>query len=56
MRIQEVTITKVRNKGSNAIEWNVDLNGTPFGKIWTFKAAGEVHPYHVKRRCDGPFR
>lgn len=47
-RIQNVTVTKVRNSGSNMIEFNVDLNGVPFGKVWTFKAKGEVHPFHVK--------
>lgn len=46
--MQEVTITAVRHKGSNAREWNVDLNGVPFGKIWTFKAKGEIHGYHAK--------
>lgn len=46
--MQEVTITKVKHSGSNAINFNVDLNGVPFGQIWTFKAKGEWHPYHVK--------
>lgn len=48
MTITEVTITKVRNKGSNAIEFNFDKNGAPFGKVWTFKGKGEIHPYHAK--------
>lgn len=46
--MQNVTITKNTAKGSNAVRWNVDLNGVPFGQIWTFKARGEVHPFHVK--------
>lgn len=49
-RIQEITITKVPAiKGGSQISWNVDLNGVPFGQIWTFKAfPGEVHCYHAK--------
>lgn len=46
--MQEITITKVVNKGSNLISYNVDLNNAPFGQIWTFKAKGEKHGYHVK--------
>lgn len=48
VKLQEVTITKVKRSGSNCIHYNVDLNGHPFGQIWTFKAKHEVHPYHVK--------
>lgn len=48
MKITEITITKVSYKGSNRIAYNVDRNGVPFGQIWTFKASGEVHPFHVK--------
>jgi len=46
--MQNITITKVVAKGSNRIAYNVDLNGKPFGQIWTFKAKGEKHGYHVK--------
>lgn len=45
--MQEVTITKATFKGSNRIAYNVDLNGRPFGQIFTFKARGEVHPFTV---------
>lgn len=49
VKIDEVTVTKkAKVKGSNRIAYDVDLNGVPFGQIWTFKAAGEVHPFHVK--------
>lgn len=48
IKVQEITITKVKVSGSNMIAFNVDLNGVPFGQIYTFKAKGEVHPYHVK--------
>jgi hypothetical protein len=48
MRVQNVTITRVKHKGSNQVAFNVDLDGRPFGQIWTFHAKGEVHPYHVK--------
>jgi hypothetical protein len=47
MRVQNVTITRVKHKGSNQVAFNVDLDGRPFGQIWTFKANGEWHPYHV---------
>lgn len=46
--MQNVTITKNVAKGSNRIAYNVDLNGRPFGQIWTFKANNEKHGYHVK--------
>lgn len=47
--IQEVTITgPIKFKGSNAIRYNIDLNSVPFGQIWTFKEAGERHPFHAK--------
>lgn len=46
--VQEVTITKQpKFKGSNRVAYNVDLNGVPFGQIYTFKAKGEVHPFHA---------
>lgn len=49
IEVTEVTITgPIKNKGSNAVEYNVDKNGVPFGKVWTFKARGEVHPFHAK--------
>lgn len=44
--VQEVTITgPVKHKGSNRIAWNYDLNGVPFGSVFTFKAKGEVHMF-----------
>lgn len=48
MKVQEVTITKVAPKGTNRIHWNVDCDGRAFGQIWTYKAKGEKHYYHVK--------
>lgn len=36
-------------KGSNFIQWNVSLNGKPFGAITTFKDdATDQHPWLVK--------
>lgn len=47
--LQGVTITgPIRNPGSKMVAWNVDRKGVPFGKIWSFKARGEVHPFHAK--------
>lgn len=44
-----ITFTKQATAhGSNMTQWNVDRDGNPFGQIWTFRAPGEVHPYHVK--------
>ena len=48
MNIQEITITKVTTKESNRIDWNVDLDGKPFGQIWHYSAFGERLPYHVQ--------
>ena len=46
--VQEITITgPVKFKGSNRTAWNYDLDGTPFGAVYTFKAKGEVHPFHA---------
>jgi hypothetical protein len=45
--VQEITITKVKHKGSNMISWNYDLEGKPFGSVWTFTGKGEVHPFAV---------
>lgn len=53
-KVQEVTITKQTAKGSNRINYNVDLNGKPFGQIWTYKAKGEKHLYQVY--CLNGFR
>ena len=48
VRLQEVTVTgPLKWKGSNATRWNFDLDGKPFGQVWTFKAKGEVLPYHA---------
>ncbi len=34
--LQEVTITKRPHvKGSKVTQWNYDLDGNPFGAIWT---------------------
>lgn len=47
-RIQEVTITKVPAiKGGTQIAWNVDIDGAPFGQIWTFKGAWK-NAFHVQ--------
>lgn len=49
-RTQQITITKrPTHKGGSAIEWAVDLDGRPFGMIWTFKnTATETHRFHAK--------
>lgn len=43
--VQEITVTKVKHKGSPRINWNYDLNGVPFGQVFTYKVAGEVHMF-----------
>jgi hypothetical protein len=46
--VQEVTITgPVKFKGSNRVAFNYDLDGKPFGQVFTYKAKNEIHPYHV---------
>lgn len=45
---QSITMTKVQRKGTNRVEWNYDLNGVPFGQVWTFNSPVETHPYHAK--------
>jgi hypothetical protein len=47
VEVQEITITPTKHKGSNRIARNYDLNGVPFGCIYTFKAPGEKHYWHV---------
>ena len=55
MNIQEITFhAPVKNKGSNRTQINVDVDGSPFGAIWTYTAKGEVHPYHVNA-LDGRY-
>jgi hypothetical protein len=49
MHIQQITLTKVLPaRGSNRTAWNYDLDGRPFGQVWTFKAKGESHLFHAK--------
>lgn len=48
--VQEVTITKEKAfKGSNRVVRNYDLNGTPFGQVWTYKTKGETHKWHAAK-------
>lgn len=48
--VQEVTITRQSKiKGSNRIVYNYDLDGVPFGQVWTYKTIGEVHKWHVAK-------
>lgn len=48
VEVQEITITgPIKFKGSNMVSWNYDLNGKPFGSVFTFKTKGEVHPFGV---------
>lgn len=48
--VQEITITgPIKVKGSPRIAYNYDLDGVPFGCVYTFKVAGEVHPFHAVR-------
>lgn len=48
--MQNITITKVAPpKGSNQTRWNVDLEGIPFGAMWTFRnTKTEKHGFHAK--------
>lgn len=48
-RIQEVTITKIpATNGGSMIKWNFDLNGKPFGQVWTYKnAPGFGFRFHI---------
>ena len=53
--MQEITITKMSNTYKTPLRtWGFDLNGKPFGQVWTFKSQHEVHPYHVKA-LDGRY-
>jgi len=48
--VQEITITKqAAIKGSTRVVYNVDLNGVPFGQIWTYKFPGEKHVWHAAK-------
>jgi hypothetical protein len=48
--VQEITITKQpKLKGSNRVVRNYDLNGVPFGQVWTYKFAGEKHVWHAAK-------
>lgn len=47
----EITITRREfreDSGALKIEWNVQKNGNPFGKMWTWEAEDEEHPVHVQ--------
>lgn len=53
--VQEITITKEKAfKGSNRIVYNYDLDGKPFGQVWTYKTAGETHKWHAAK-SDGSY-
>lgn len=42
-------LTYTEKAGENALVWNIDRNGHPFGQIWTFpKAKGFVFNFHAK--------
>lgn len=46
--VQEITITgPVKVKGSPRVAYNYDLNGVPFGQVYSFKVALETHPWHA---------
>lgn len=48
VRANEITfIAQEQRKGSSRIVYNVNVNGRPFGQVWTFKVPGETHPWHV---------
>jgi hypothetical protein len=48
VRTQEISfIAQPKRKGSQMVAYNVDVNGKPYGKVYTFKARGETHPWHV---------
>lgn len=42
-------------KGANRREINVEVDGKPFGQLWTFMAKGETHPWHAKT-LSGEYR
>lgn len=53
--VQEVTVTgPVKFKGSNRIAYNYDLNGKPFGQIYTYKTAGEKHYWYASKADGSP--
>lgn len=53
--VQEITVTgPVKVKGSPRVAYNYDLNGVPFGQVYTFKVPGETHPFHAVR-ADGTY-
>lgn len=40
---------KITTPGSSVIAINVDRNGQPFGRLWTFKKKpGYFHPWHAQ--------
>lgn len=48
--VQEITVTgPVKVKGSPRVAFNYDLDGKPFGCIYTFNVVGEVHEWHAVR-------
>lgn len=48
VQVQEITITgPIKYKGSNRVSWNYDLDGKPFGQVFTFRARGEVHQFQA---------
>lgn len=57
VKLDTFTVTKIKLGGINKVEWNVDHNGIPFGKVWTWTRKGETHPYHVVKASDeGSYR
>lgn len=57
VQVQEVTVSApIKRKGSNMIVRNVDVDGKPFGQIWTFKARGETHGFHAKVAATEAYR
>lgn len=39
---------KLPAKGENNREINVEVDGEPFGQLYTFSAQHEQHPWHAK--------
>lgn len=48
VHLDEFTISPEFKDEHGKIEINVDLNGSPFAQLWTWRKSRETHPWHAK--------